>query len=92
MKYLGATNSFISWPYIIEGIVIGLVGSIIATGIMLVAYKAFLSADITWIEAMRLEFCKISQVAPTLVGWFIGIGVLLGAIGSAVSIRRHLKV
>ena len=92
MKYLGATNSFISWPYIIEGIVIGLVGSLIAMAIMLIAYKAFLSMDITLFEAMHLKFCTIPEVALPLVCWFIGIGVLLGAIGSAVSIRRHLKV
>ena len=92
MKYLGATNSFISWPYIIEGIIIGFVGSLIAMVIMLVAYQAFLSMDVTLFEAMNLKFCGISEVILPLVGWFIGIGVLLGAIGSAVSIRRHLKV
>lgn len=92
MKYLGATNSFISWPYIIEGIIIGIVGSIIALGIMLIAYNAFLSADVTLFEAMSLKFCTIKQVLAPLISWFVGIGVLLGAIGSAVSIRRHLKV
>lgn len=92
MKYLGATNSFISWPYIIEGIIIGFVGSLIAMAIMLIAYQAFLSMDVTLFEAMNLKFCGISEVILPLVGWFVGIGVLLGAIGSAVSIRRHLKV
>lgn len=92
MKYLGATNSFISWPYIIEGIIIGLVGSLVAMAVMLVAYQAFLSADIAWVDAMQLNFCTISEVLLPLVGWFIGIGVLLGALGSAISIRRHLKV
>lgn len=92
MKYLGATNSFISWPYIIEGIVIGFVGSLVAMTIMLIAYKTFLAMDITLFEAMQLKFCGISEVILPLMGWFIGIGVLLGAVGSAVSIRRHLKV
>ena len=92
MKYLGATNSFISWPYIIEGIIIGLVGSVIAMVIMLIAYNAFLSADVMLFEAMKLKFCGISDVILPLIIWFVGIGVLLGAVGSAVSIRRHLKV
>lgn len=92
MKYLGATNSFISWPYIIEGIIIGFVGSLVAMVIMLLAYNYFLSMDVTLFEAMKLQFCGISDVVMPLVLWFIGIGVLLGAVGSAVSIRRHLKV
>lgn len=92
MKYLGATNSFISWPYIIEGIIIGLVGSLIAMAIMLFAYNCFVSMDITLFEAMDIQFCSVSEVVVPLVLWFAGIGVLLGAIGSAVSIRRHLKV
>ncbi len=92
MKYLGATNSFISWPYIIEGIIIGLVGSVIAMVIMLIAYNAFLSTDVMLFEAMNLRFCGVSEVILPLIAWFIGIGVLLGAVGSAVSIRRHLKV
>ena len=92
MKYLGATNSFISWPYIIEGIIIGFIGSLVAMIIMLIAYKGFLSTDVTLFEAMNIEFCQISDVIAPLVCWFVGIGVLLGAVGSAVSIRRHLKV
>ena len=92
MKYLGATNSFISWPYIIEGIIIGLIGSVIAMVIMIIAYQSFLAMDVTLFEAMSLKFCGISEVVLPLMGWFVGIGVLLGAVGSAVSIRRHLKV
>lgn len=92
MKYLGATNSFISWPYIIEGVIIGFVGSLIAMTIMLIAYNTFLSMDVVLFETMNLKFCGISEVVLPLVLWFIGIGVLLGAVGSAVSIRRHLKV
>ena len=92
MKYLGATNSFISWPYIIEGVIIGFVGSLIAMTIMLIAYNTFLSMDVMLFETMNLKFCGISEVVLPLVLWFIGIGVLLGAVGSAVSIRRHLKV
>ena len=92
MKYLGATNSFISWPYIIEGIIIGFIGALVAMIIMLIAYEGFLSTDVTLFEAMNIEFCQISDVIVPLVCWFVGIGVLLGAVGSAVSIRRHLKV
>lgn len=92
MKYLGATNSFISWPYIVEGIIIGFVAAIIALVLMLLAYNYFISMDVTLFEAMNLDFCSVTDVLLPLAGWFAGIGILLGAIGSAVSIRRHLKV
>lgn len=92
MKYLGATNSFISWPYIVEGIIIGFVGALISLVIMLFGYNYFVSMDVTLFEAMNIQFCSMSDVLLPLVAWFVGIGVLLGALGSAVSIRRHLKV
>ena len=90
MKYLGATNSFISWPYIVEGIVIGLAGAFISIIIVMLAYNYFMSMNITLFGT--LKFCGVWDVFFPLLAWFVGIGVLLGAIGSAVSIRRHLRV
>ena len=90
MKYLGATNSFISWPYIIEGIVIGLVGAIIAFVVVVLGYNYFLSMDFTLFGTIK--FCSLRDVVLFVIAWLVGIGVLLGAIGSAVSIRRHLRV
>lgn len=92
MKYLGATNSFISWPYIVEGIIIGFIGALISLVIMIFGYNYFVSMDVTLFEAMNIQFCSLSDVLLPLVAWFVGIGVLLGALGSAISIRRHLKV
>lgn len=90
MKYLGATNSFISWPYIVEGIVIGLVGALISIIIVILAYNYFVSMDFTLFGTIK--FCTVGEVFLPLLAWFAGIGILLGAVGSAVSIRRHLRV
>lgn len=92
MKYLGATNSFISWPYVVEGIVIGLVGAGISLIIVVLAYNYFVNMDFTLFKAIKLDFCTVGDVFLPLLVWFVGMGVLLGAIGSAVSIRRHLRV
>ena len=92
MKYLGATNSFISWPYIVEGVVIGLAGAFVSLIVVTLAYRYFVSIDFVLFEAVNLKFCTVGEVFFPLAAWFIGIGVLLGAIGSAVSIRRHLRV
>ena len=90
MKYLGATDSFISWPFIIEGIVIGLVGALISLALVSLGYTIFLSKNFTIFNT--IEFCSMGQVILPMLGWFAGIGILLGAVGSAVSIRRHLRV
>lgn len=90
MKYLGATNSFISWPYIIEGVVIGMVGAVVSFTLMVLGYSYFLAQDISLVGS--IEFCSLQSVLLSLALWFIGIGVFLGAVGSAVSIRRHLRV
>lgn len=90
MKYLGATDSFISWPFVIEGIVIGLVGAAVSLAIVSAGYMVFLSKNFTIFNT--IEFCGMGQVILPMFCWFAGIGVLLGALGSAVSIRRHLRV
>ncbi len=90
MKYLGATNSFISWPYIIEGVVIGMVGAAISFTVMVLGYSYFLAQNFSIVGT--IEFCSLQSILLPLALWFMGIGVLLGAVGSAVSIRRHLRV
>lgn len=92
MKYLGATNSFISMPYVVEGVVIGLVGAAVSIVLVILGYGYFLNMDFTLLEAFKLKFCTVGSVFLPLCAWFVGIGVLLGAVGSAVSIRRHLRV
>lgn len=90
MKYLGATNSFISWPYIIEGIVIGIVGAVVSLAVVVLVYSYFLAQNFMLIGS--IDFCELKDVLLPLTAWFAGIGILLGAVGSAVSIRRHLRV
>lgn len=90
MKYLGATDSFISWPFIVEGVAIGLAGAIISLVLVLVGYACFVAKNFVLFNT--IEFCSMGQVFGPLLCWFVGIGVLLGAFGSAISIRRHLRV
>lgn len=90
MKYLGATDSFISWPFIVEGVAIGLAGAIISLVLVLVGYACFVAKN--YVLFNTIEFCSMGQVFGPLLCWFVGIGVLLGAFGSAISIRRHLRV
>lgn len=90
MKFVGATNWFIRWPFILEGIIIGLVGSAIAVLLLYYGYSyAFTQLNV------RIPF--ITLPSPLIIkndlSWkFLLAGVIIGAVGSFTSIRKHLKV
>ena len=90
MKYVGATNSFIIWPFILEGIVLGLLGGGIAVGLVLWSYHAilgYLSSSLQF-----LTFVSFSDIAGMIILTMLVIGVVLGAIGSAIAVRKHVRV
>ena len=95
MMYVGATRWFVRWPFIIEGVVIGLVGAIISFGIMLYVYEMARAQ----IEALFKSFNDFStvlihtgQFAPMMAISFACFGILIGGFGSFVSVRKHLHV
>ncbi len=93
MKYVGATNWFIRWPFVIEGILIGAFGAVIPVIFCWLGYSSFivfLNDRIPFVQIanFRSDYEIFTFLAPlTLL-----LGVLIGVIGSAVSIRKHLKV
>ena len=93
MKYVGATDWFIRWPFIIEGVVIGIIGALIPTGLCWFGYMKLAqtfnqSTIFTAIGQLRSAEEIFVIIAPVTMA----VGVLLGAIGSINSIRKHLKV
>lgn len=91
MKYVGATDWFIRWPFIIEGIIVGLVGGLISQLICMVLYGA-LSRAIAASSWFPFSLYPFSTVSGTLVLVLLLFGALMGAIGSIIAVRRHLKV
>ena len=90
MKYVGATDWFIRWPFILEGMVMGFFGALVAAVILRFAYS-FLAAKVYSI----LAFFPLIPVFPFMnyLAVFILIsGMVIGAIGSTYSIKRFLKV
>ena len=90
MKYVGATDWFIRWPFVLEGMVMGLFGSLIASIILRFSY-----AGITAKIYSTLAFFPLIPEYPFLdyVTCVVMLGgMIMGAIGSAVSIKRFLKV
>ncbi len=92
MKSVGATNSFIRWPFMVEGVVIGIIAGLLATGAVWGIYEFALGS----FSAMLSSFGDVKEVrfldyAPYLVAAFVGIGIFTGVFGSATSIRKYLK-
>ena len=94
MKYVGATNSFIRWPFIVEGIIIGIVAALVTLLIVgflydFVIQKVEASAVLQQMNIMLLQFADLAK-AITIVYLALGVGV--GMIGSSISMRKYLEV
>lgn len=90
MKYVGATDWFIRWPFLLEGIVLGCIGGILAA----VALRSFYAAMAAKIYSTLAFFPLLPQYPfmnyVTLA--IVGSGIFIGAIGSLISLKRFLKV
>ena len=91
MKYVGATNGFIRWPFINEGLVIGLVGSGIASGLVYYGYQLALK-QITEAGLVFIPFMKTYPFMMYTVLALLGSGAFIGILGSAISLRKYMKV
>lgn len=93
MKYVGATDWFIRWPFIIEGIIIGLVGAIVPLLIGFPIYAKITSAIFRYLPMITfVKFRLTGDVFGFLIPFGISFGIILGVIGSVTSIRKHLRV
>ena len=90
MKFVGATDWFIRWPFIIEGMLLGISGAIISTGVLYYAYRlVFLkyTSAILGVTLMNPQF-----ILSTILWQFMLGGLIIGAVGSSISIRKFLIV
>lgn len=94
MKYVGATDWFIRWPFIIEGVVIGIIGAAIPTVLCWLGYLKLsaMYSDNSLLRAIGLQLRDCNEIFMVIAPITIGVGILLGAVGSINSIRKHLKV
>ena len=94
MKLIGATDYFVRAPFVVEGIVSGLIGAAIPLGILYVLYEKiilYIGDKFKFISNM-IQFLSVDQVFHTLVPVALLLGVGIGFIGSRITIRKHLKV
>lgn len=90
MKYVGATDWFIRWPFLLEGIVLGCIGGLIAA----VALRSFYAAMAAKIYS-TLAFFPLMPQYPFMnyvTAAILLAGIVIGAIGSVISLKRFLRV
>ena len=94
MKYVGATNGFIRWPFMVEGMIIGLFSVLISLAILCPVYNAVAEKIETALIAERLEIPLLTlqeMFIPLLIVYLV-LGIGIGALGSAISMRKYLEV
>ena len=91
MKYLGATDAFVRAPFIWGGIIVGILSAGIATGLTHLIYSKvveLIGGDVTRI--LSVNTVSAETLTPILLAMFLVLGVIIGAVGSMISIRRFL--
>ena len=94
MKLVGATDYIVRSPFVVEGVIIGLVGATIPLGILYILYEKiieYIGLNFTFISSM-MKFLPVTAVFNTLVPVALILGVGIGYLGSHITTRRHLKV
>lgn len=94
MKFVGATDWFIRWPFILEGVFIGLFGALFTYLLLFFGYSFLYHQASAW---MYQNFLSVEMVMPAVAGkellkFLFATGVGIGAIGSGISVRKFLKV
>lgn len=94
MKYVGATNGFIRGPFIVEGIIIGVISAIITLVILGLAYNAVMSkiGGSVLIQEMGFGLLSFSDMFYLVLTVYLILGVGIGVLGSVISMRKYLKV
>ena len=93
MKYVGATDWFIRWPFIVEGVIIGLVGAVIPLILGIPIYAKVISSIYNYLPMIKfVHFKLMGDIFVLLIPLGLIFGIGLGVAGSVTSIRKHLRV
>jgi cell division transport system permease protein len=93
MKYVGATDWFVRMPFIIEGIIVGIIGAVTATAVLGAGYY-YCSGIVKnqMIGFMSISLMPFKQIITSMIVLLIIVGVVIGAAGSLISVRKFIKV
>ncbi|MEI3395022.1 MAG: permease-like cell division protein FtsX [Clostridia bacterium] len=94
MKYVGATNNFIRWPFIVEGMIIGVIASLISIILVGGAYSilAEQAVNAQFMQTMNMSLVSFKDMISSIIFVYMLLGIGIGALGSVISMRKYLKV
>ena len=94
MKYVGATDNFIRWPFIIEGILIGIIAAIVSLAVIALIYSLVSGSAVrsTVLQKMEMTLLSFNTMINLLMIVYLILGIGIGVIGSSLSMRKYLKV
>lgn len=95
MKYIGATDWFIRWPFFVEGVIIGFAGSLVAFIATSYGYNMLenkFNQDLVNVSIDFIKLIKLNTIGLKILLYYSVIGIVVGALGSFLSIRKYLHV
>ena len=94
MKYVGATNGFIRGPFIVEGMLIGLIASILTLGLVALLYDFVIvkKESTAILQQMGITLLQFVELAKSISVVYVCLGVIVGIVGSTVSMKKYLEV
>ena len=92
MKMCGATDGFIEWPFVVEGMLLGLTGALIAFLLQWGLYQMVATFTIQGNGLSLVSMISYSSMAAVILTVFCGVGVFIGVVGSLFAIRKFLQV
>ncbi|NLN21967.1 MAG: FtsX-like permease family protein, partial [Syntrophomonadaceae bacterium] len=90
MKYVGATDWFVRWPFLLEGIILGFFGALLAVVVLYFSYGALIAKIQETITFLPLV--SSTEVLLRIFEGLLVVGIVMGAVGSTISVRRYLRV
>ena len=94
MKYVGATNSFIRWPFIVEGIIIGIISALLTILIIYVGYTFIISKILGVFNSIQVNVSLLTfkEMYQMILIVYMALGIGIGVLGSSISMRKYLEV
>ena len=94
MKYVGATNNFIRWPFLVEGVVIGVIAGLLSVGIVGLAYTGIANklSGTDFLETVHWKLLEFKEMFNLILMVYLGLGIGIGVIGSGISMKKYLEV
>ena len=94
MKYVGATNSFIRWPFMVEGILIGMVAGLISVALIGIAYTVIANkiAETEFMQMIKWQLLNFNDMFNLILVVYLGLGIGIGIVGSRISMKKYLEV